>query len=134
MEDWKTNLLVVSEKHRLIIFAITSKLHVYELDILTCEVVKLVKIIPLNNNDSLINNIRLVNCASSDFVITVDDGANVRMIFLDGLDREPIRFTNIHPNASDNSTWSCDGTGTNPPRVVVGSNAHALSIIDLSSD
>lgn len=98
MEDWKTNLFVVSEKHRLVIFAIQSKLHVYELDPLNLEVRGLLKVISLQNQDSLINNIRLVNCASSDFIVTVDDAAYVRMFFLDDLDREPIRFTNISPN------------------------------------
>ena len=134
MEDWKTNLFIVSEKHRVVIFAIKSKLHVHELDPLTLEVRGLLKVLTLHNEDCLINNIRLVNCASADFIVTVDDQAFVRMFFLDNLDREPIRFSNISPNASDNSTWSCDGTGTNPPRVVVGSNAHTISIIDLSTE
>lgn len=66
--------------------------------------------------------------------MTVDDGAFIRMFYLDDLNREPIKFTNIAPFANDNSTWSCDGTGTQPPRVVVGSNAHSLSIIDLSTE
>jgi len=56
--------------------------------------------------------------------VTVDDGSFVRMFYLDDLNRDPIKFTNKAPSAPDNSTWSCDGTGMQPPKVVVGSNAH----------
>ena len=94
MEDWKTNLLCVSEKHRIVIFAIVSQLYVYELDILTFEVGTRLTIINLNNNNSIINNIRLVTCAQVDFIITVDEGSFVRMFYLDDLNREPIKFTN----------------------------------------
>ena len=78
---------------------------------------------------------RLVTCAEVDFLITVDDGAFVRMFYLDDLqNRAPIKFTNVYPSAQDNSTWSCDGVNSTPPRVVVGSNAHTLSVIDLTSE
>ncbi len=77
--------------------AIGARLDVYELDILTFEVGKKIKSVSLNNNNSTINNIRLVTCATVDFVITVDEGAFVRMIYLDDLNREPIKFTNKSP-------------------------------------
>ena len=46
-EDWKMNLFVVSEKHRVVIFAIQSKLHIYELDPLSLEVRGLLNVIGL---------------------------------------------------------------------------------------
>ncbi len=49
VEDWKMNLFVVSEKHRVVIFAIQSKLHVHELDPLTLEVRGLLHVIGLQN-------------------------------------------------------------------------------------
>lgn len=51
MEDWKTNLFVVSEKHNLVIFAIQTQLHFYELDPLTLEVLGFVKLISLHSED-----------------------------------------------------------------------------------
>jgi hypothetical protein len=66
---------------------------------LTFEIGKKIKTLNLNNNNSTINNIRLVTCATVDFVITVDDGSFVRMIYLDDLNREPIKFTNHSPTA-----------------------------------
>ena len=87
MEEWRTNLMVVSEKHSLVLFAIMHELHVYHLDILDFTVKKRVTVIDLQNNNKVINNIRLVTCAKVDFVVTVDDGASVRMIYLDALDR-----------------------------------------------
>lgn len=86
------------------------------------------------NEKSAVNNMRLVRCAERDFVVTVDESAFVRMIYLDNLDKDPIKFLNKHPGAHDNSTWSVDGTSCTPPRVVVGSNAHAISIFNLSTD
>ena len=57
------------------------------------------------------------------------------MVYLDDLNRDPIKFTNEYPFATDNSTWSIDGSqvADMPPRVVVGSNAHSLTIFNLMS-
>ena len=82
------------------------------------------------------NNVRLVACAEREFVVTVDFAAHVRMIYLDDLDKDPIKFSNEYPWAQDNSTWSVDGNsvpGELPPRVVVGSNAHSLTIFNLET-
>lgn len=87
MEERRTNLMVVSEKHSLVIFAIQHELHVYTLDILDFTVKKRITVLDLQNNSKVINNIRLVTCAKVDFLVTVDDGALVRMIYLDALDR-----------------------------------------------
>jgi WD40 repeat protein len=134
MDDWKMNLLCVSEKHEIAIFAIQSKLHVFELDTLTMKLGDKSKVIDLRNEDSSINNIRLVTCSDVDFLVCVDMGAHVRMFYLDNLDRDPIKFQNIAQHTDDNSTWSCDGVGSVPPRVVVGSNAHTISIMDLQTE
>jgi WD40 repeat protein len=56
------------------------------------------------------------------------------MVYLDDLTKDPIKFSNVYPNMNDNSTWSLDGftgSSTKAPKVVVGSNAWALSIFDL---
>lgn len=127
-------MFIVSEKHWVVIFAVKSKLIVHELDPITLEVKGQLKVVGLQNQENLINNIRLVTCAEADFIVTVDDGAFVRMFYLDDLDRDPIKFTNKAPYVTDNSTWSCDGTGSQPPRVVVGSNAHTISVIDLTTE
>ena len=134
MEHWKMNLMAVSEKHRLAIFAIKSELHICELDLLTCRVLKLLKVVSLINDESPVNNLRLLRCAERDFIVTVDEAAYVRMVYLDNLDRDPIKFVNKHPGAPDNSTWSVDGNSNAPARVVVGSNAHAISVINLATN
>ena len=53
----------------------------------------------LLNDNNTINNLKLVRCAQRDFVVTVDDGAFVRMVYLDDLDKDPIKFLNTHPGA-----------------------------------
>ena len=62
---------------------------------------------------------------------TVDMEGNVRMLFLDNLQRECIKFTNVYDNVEDNSTWSLCGSGVGVPRVVVGSNAHKVTVFNL---
>ena len=141
METWKMNLLAVSEKHRLVVIAVRDKLHCYELDPFSAEIVVgsggRPKIVDLKNDASDINNVRLVACADREFIVTVDFAAHVRMIYLDDLDKDPIKFTNEYAWAQDNSTWSVDGSSVPslglPPRVVVGSNAHSLTIFNLES-
>lgn len=93
------NLLAVSEKHRVVIIAVVDKLHVYSLDPMAAEVVRdvPVKIIDLRNGGSEVNNVRLVDCADREFVVTVDFEAHVRMVYLDDLDKDPIKFTNEYP-------------------------------------
>jgi WD40 repeat protein len=49
------------------------------------------------------------------------------------LDRECIKFKNVYPEKRDNSTWSLCGSVTNPPRVVVGSNAHKVTVFNLQT-
>ena len=131
------NLLAVSEKHRVVVIAVVDKLKVYELDSFTTEIIKErpPRIIDLCNDGSGVNNVRLVSCAEREFIVTVDFAANVRMVYLDDLEKDPIKFTNIYPWAEDNSTWSVDGSSVPelPPRVVVGSNAHSLTIFNLES-
>ena len=106
------NLLAVSEKHRVVIIAVLDKLHCYALDPMAGTIVPEVplKIIDLRNDGSEINNVRLVTCAEREFVVTVDYAAHVRMLYLDDLDKDPIKFTNEYPWAQDNSTWSVDGS------------------------
>jgi|LauGreDrversion4_2_1035121.scaffolds.fasta_scaffold216007_1 hypothetical protein len=99
LEHWKMNLLAVSEKHRLVVIAIGSKLNFFKLDLFTCKVNSLVKDMDLLNDNNTINNLKLVRCAQRDFVVTVDDGAFVRMVYLDDLDKDPIKFLNNHPGA-----------------------------------
>lgn len=48
----------------------------------------------LENDNHEINNLKLINCDEKEFICTVDYGANVRMIFLDNLTRECIKFKN----------------------------------------
>lgn len=132
------NLLAVSEKYRILVIAVVDKLHCYQLDPLSAEIVTSVppKVIDLNNDGSEINNVRLVTCAEREFIVTVDFAAHVRMLYLDDLDKDPIKFKNEYAWAHDNSTWSVDGSsvpGEVPPRVVVGSNAHSLTIFNLQS-
>ena len=133
------NLLAVSEKYRVAVIAVRDKLHCYELDPFAGEIVtgKPAKIVDLRNDGSDVNNIRLVKCADREFIVTVDFAAHVRMIYLDDLDRDPIKFTNEYAWAADNSTWSVDGSSVPalglPPRVVVGSNAHSLTIFNLET-
>ena len=55
------------------------------------------------------------------------------MLYLKDLDREPSKFSNLVTTTRDNSTWSVDGTGVKPPRVVVGSNTFKATVYDLST-
>ncbi len=73
----------------------------------------------------------MIRCDGKGFICTVDFGANVRMLFLDNLDRECIKFKNEYSGKDDNSTWSLCGASTNPPRVVVGSNAYKVTVFNL---
>ena len=132
------NLLAVSEKHRVLAIAVVGKLHIYQLDPFSGQILsdEKVKVIDLMNGDSDVNNVRLVTCAEREFIVTVDMDACVRMVYLDDLEKDPIKFTNTYPWANDNSTWSVDGSsvpGEQPPRVVVGSNAHSLTVFDLAT-
>jgi len=134
------NLLAVSEKYNLLVIAVDSKLHVYELDPISGCLSDQgqrgpFKVIDLLNQDSSVNNLKLVRCADREFLVTVDMGAHVRMIYLDDLDKDPIKFNNEFGHTTDNSTWSVDGSSSSayPPRVVVGSNAHSLSIFNLQT-
>jgi len=90
-------------------------------------------IIDLQNDFEGINNLKLIRCDDREFICTVDYGANVRMLFLDNLKRECIKFKNVYPNKADNSTWSLCGSSVNPPRVVVGSNAFKVTVFDLQT-
>jgi len=68
------NLLAVSEKYRTLVIAVVDKLHCYRLDPFSSEIVKEIppKIVDLKNDDSEVNNVRLVTCAERDFIVTVD--------------------------------------------------------------
>ena len=90
-------------------------------------------IISLDNNEESINNLKLIKCDGNEFVCTVDYGGNVRMLWLNNLQREFIKFKNIYPSKNDNSTWSLCGSAVNPPRVVVGSNAHMVTVFNLTN-
>jgi hypothetical protein len=57
----------------------------------------------------LINNMKIVRTKSYDFIVTVDDAACVRMVYLDDLSKQPLKFSNVYPDKQDNSTWSLDG-------------------------
>lgn len=132
------NLIAVSERYRVFIVAVNSKLRVYELNPHTASIASdQFHEIDLFNEDNLINNVRLVTCANREFIVTVDDGAYVRMVYLDDLGKDPIKFRNIYAHTTDNSTWSVDGSSSSqfgfPPRVAVGSNAHSLSVFNLST-
>jgi hypothetical protein len=132
------NLIAVSERYRVFIVAVNCKLRVYELDPHTASIVSdQYQEIDLLNEDNLINNIRLVTCADREFIVTVDDGAYVRMVYLDDLTKDPIKFRNIYNHTNDNSTWSVDGSSSSqfgfPPRVAVGSNAHSMTVFNLST-
>ena len=91
------------------------------------------KVIQLDNGEAEINNLKLIKCDGREFICTVDMQANVRMIFLSNLDRELIKFSNVYEGIQDNSTWSLCGSPTNPPRVVVGSNSHKVSVFNLNN-
>ena len=54
------------------------------------------------------------------------------MFYLKDLDRDPFKYSNIINTTNDNSTWSVDGSTTNPPRVAVGSNTHKVTVYDLA--
>lgn len=132
------NLMVVSEQYKYLIIAVDDKLHVYRFEHQKLrfgdKVIKgQPKVINIQNEGHEINNLKLIRCDEKEFICTVDSGANVRMIFLQNLDRECIKFKNIYPDKPDNSTWSLCGSPTNPPRVVVGSNAHKVTVFNLQS-
>lgn len=76
---------------------------------------------------------RLVTCGGKEFIVTVDDGGYVRMLFLEDLFKDPIKFHNYYASSDDNTTWSVTGSSVNPPRVAVGSNAHKVTVFDLST-
>ena len=46
---------------------------------------------------NLINNMRLVECENREFLVTVDDGGFVRMLYLEDLFKDPIKFHNFYP-------------------------------------
>ena len=135
------NLMVVSEKHKFIIIAVEHQLWVFKFDFHKLKFSQQpleIKgnpyyTISLDNDDEAINNLKLIKCDGREFVCTVDFGGNVRMLFLDNLQRECIKFKNEYPSCSDNSTWSLCGASTNPPRVVVGSNAHKVTVFNLQT-
>jgi hypothetical protein len=74
---------------------------------------------------------RLVECDNREFLVTVDNGGYVRMLYLEDLFKDPIKFHNHYPECPDNTTWSVTGTGVSPPRVAVGSNAHKVTVFNL---
>ena len=133
------NLMVVSHKHKYLIIAVDSLLHVYLFDYNKLKYTSVNKgitgdpahVIDLNCDE--INNLKLIQCDGREFVSTVDFEGNVRMLFLDNLSRECIKFKNVYPQCQDNSTWSLSGSSVNPPRVVVGSNAYKVTIFNLST-
>jgi len=156
LDVWKMNTMVVSEAHKYLIIAVDAVLHVYQFDhellsssnkfttqnskdqhifknIKGAKIFGKPKIIELNNDNQDINNLKLIRCDDREFICTVDYGGNVRMIFLDNLDREHIKFRNVYQGVHDNSTWSLTGATMNPPRVAVGSNAHKVTVFDLQS-
>jgi WD40 repeat protein len=56
------------------------------------------------------------------------------MLFLENLfEKECIKLKNVFENVEDNSTWSLSGSITNPPRIVVGSNSHKISVFNLQN-
>ena len=55
------------------------------------------------------------------------------MLYLDDLFKDPIKFHNLYNHTNDNSTWSLSGSKVNPPRVVVGSNAHTVTVMNLQN-
>jgi WD40 repeat protein len=75
---------------------------------------------------------KLISCVGQEFLVTVDMGGNMRMLYLRDLNREPSKYSNITPQP-DNSTWSVDGAAVAPPRVAVGSNTHNVTVYDLST-
>ena len=133
--------MVVSEEYQYIIIAVEDKLHVYKFDRHVLKFgqsqggqVKILGeplILDLQNDGEGINNLKLIRCDNREFICTVDFGANVRMLFLDNLQRECIKFKNVYAGKEDNSTWSLCGSMVNPPRVVVGSNAYKVTVFDL---
>ena len=128
--------MVVSEQYKVMIIAVDDKLHVYQFEHQKLrygakEIRGPPKIIDIDNDGHEINNLKLVRCDDKEFICTVDFGANVRMIFLQNLDRECIKFKNVYQGKPDNSTWSLCGSAMNPPRVVVGSNAHKVTVFNL---
>lgn len=126
--------MAVSERYRVVIIAVRSKLRVYELEPHSASIVgEQYTEVDLVNEGNEVNNMRLVVCADREFVVTVDDGAYVRMVYLDDLQHDPIKFRNLYSHTHDNSTWSVDGSRSFPPRVVAGSNAFSLTVFNLQT-
>lgn len=75
----------------------------------------------------------MISCGGHEFIVTVDMAGQVRMLYLNDLERQPSKFSNLVKTTQDNSTWSVDGAQVNPPRVAVGSNTHKVTVYDLSS-
>jgi len=57
----------------------------------------------------------------------------MRMFYLQDIERDPFKHSNIDPSTNDNSTWSVDGASVNPPRVAVGSNTHKVTVYNLQT-
>ena len=55
------------------------------------------------------------------------------MFYLQDIERDPFKHSNIDPSTNDNSTWSVDGASVNPPRVAVGSNTHKVTVYNLQT-
>jgi hypothetical protein len=101
------NLMVVSEKHKYLVIAVEHELWVFKFDFNllkmasqngpTCIRGEPHHVIDLNNDNQPINNLKLIRCDEREFVSTVDFGGNVRMLFLDNLIREQIKFENVYP-------------------------------------
>ncbi|CDW75675.1 wd40 repeat-containing protein [Stylonychia lemnae] len=94
---------------------------------------------PLSNlkhmeNWGSINNMRLIKCDENEFLAIVDMNGQGRMLFLNNLDRDPMKFSNINVQKDDNSTWSIDGSQQLPPRIVVGSNTYQCTVYDMQSN
>lgn len=97
------NLTVVSHKHKYLIIAVDTLLHVYMFDYNKLKFSSVNKAITgdpahvIDLNCDEINNLKLIQCDDREFVATVDFEGNVRMLFLDNLTRECIKFKNIYP-------------------------------------
>lgn len=85
------NLMTVSEKHGLMIVGVDHELYVYNIDPLTQSIINKgnPKRISLDNGGSEINNLKLISCGEREYIVTVDMGGLVRMLYLKNLEREP---------------------------------------------
>ncbi|KAF2075198.1 hypothetical protein CYY_003503 [Polysphondylium violaceum] len=121
---WKLNLMEVSLNNRLLFIGESHRLAVFDLD----DIITPIYTVDLQNNGMTINQIRLGVLGGEEVLITVDEGGYIRILFVNDLDREYLRFYN-----AGISTWGI-AMCPSKPLFAVSSNDFKINIWNLENE